>query len=107
VQKWLDLLEPVCFIDTTNQNLEKQIAILDVISMYCRDKDMNGVYPYQMQVIQHIFEKDEHIPLRFSTNKVGNILRPFVNFVRPKNTMTVGEFLENNPILGGLSDNIN
>ena len=51
VQKWLDLLEPVKFVNSKNQNLEQQIMILNVISMHCRDKSGNGVYPYQMQVI--------------------------------------------------------
>jgi len=94
------LLEPVKFVDEKNQNLEKQIAILNVISMYCRDKKGQGVYPYQMQVIQHIFEKDENIPLKFGTAKVGSVLRPFIYFVRPKAQMSLAEFLENNPILG-------
>ena len=107
VQKWLDLLEPVKFIDATNQNLDKQIAILNVISMFCRDQNYNGVYPYQMQIVQSIFEKEENIPLRFGTAKVGNVLRPFVYFVRPKNTMTLNQFIENNPILGQVTDNYN
>ena len=60
-----------------------------------------------MQVVQYIFEKDENIPLRFGTAKVGNILRPFVYFNRPKATMSLPEFLENNPILGEIQDNFN
>lgn len=107
VQKWLDLLEPVKFIDAQNQNLEKQIAVLNCISMFCRDKEGKGVYPYQMQIVQHIFEKDENIPLRFGTAKVGNVLRPFIYFVRPKASVSLSEFLENNPILGMVQDNFN
>jgi len=55
--------------------------------MFCRDKDGNGVYPYQMQVAHAIFENEATIPLRFGTAKVGNVLRPFVYFVRPKAAM--------------------
>ena len=80
---------------------------INVISMFCRDKEFKGVYPYQMQVVQSIFEKEENIPLRFGTAKVGNILRPFVYFNRPKATMSLPEFLENNPILGEIQDNFN
>jgi hypothetical protein len=36
---------------------------------------------------------------------VGNVLRPFVYFVRPKAVMSVGMFIERNPILGELQDN--
>lgn len=93
IQKWLDLLEPVKFKGPDDQNLETQITILNIISMFCRDRDGKGVYPYQMQVIQHIFEKGENIPLRFGTAKVANVLRPFVYFVRPKATMKLQEFL--------------
>lgn len=46
VKKWLELLEPVLFVDVTTQNLEKQITILNVISMYCRNQEGGGVYPY-------------------------------------------------------------
>ena len=73
---------------------------LNVISMFCRNKEGEGVYPYQMQVIQSIFEREENIPLRFGTAKVGNVLRPFVYFVRPKHMMSVGQFIKQNPILG-------
>lgn len=38
VHKWMDLIEPVKFVDEKNQNLEKQIMIMNVISMHCRDK---------------------------------------------------------------------
>jgi hypothetical protein len=38
VHKWMDLIEPVKFVDENNQNLEKQIMIMNVISMHCRDK---------------------------------------------------------------------
>ena len=38
VHKWMDLIEPVKFKDEKNQNLEKQIMIMQVISMHCRDK---------------------------------------------------------------------
>ena len=107
MQRWLDLLEPVKFVDSNNQNLEKQISVLNVIAMYCRDREGQGVYAYQMQVLQHIFEKEENIPLRFGTAKVGNVLRPFVYFVRPKASMSLAEFLENNPILGLVQDNFN
>mmetsp|Transcript_30174 Transcript_30174/g.46106 ORF Transcript_30174/g.46106 Transcript_30174/m.46106 type:complete len:580 (-) Transcript_30174:7543-9282(-) len=46
VHRWLDLLEPVKFIDKNNQNLEKQIMYMNVISMFCRDKEGGGVYTY-------------------------------------------------------------
>lgn len=42
--------------------------------------------------------------MKFGTAKVGNILRPFVYFVRPKATMSSGQFLDQNPILGELDD---
>jgi len=58
-------------------------------------------------VIQYIFEKEDNIPLRFGTAKVGNLLRPFVYFVRPKGSMSLQEFLNNNPILGAVQDNFN
>lgn len=98
----MDLLEPVRFLDENNQNIDKQIMYLNVISMFCRNKEGEGVYPYQMQVVQSIFEREENIPLKFGTAKVGNVLRPFVYFVRPKAAMSVGTFIENNPILGEL-----
>lgn len=60
-----------------------------------------------MQVTEAIFEKEENIPLRFGTAKVGNVLRPFVYFVRPKGTMTLSMFLANNPILAEIQDNFN
>jgi len=78
---------------------------LNVISMFCRNKEGEGVYPYQMQVVQSIFEREENIPLKFGTAKVGNVLRPFVYFVRPKASMSVGKFIKNNPILGEMTDN--
>lgn len=99
IQKWLDLLEPVKYVNADDQNLEKQISILNIISMFCRDKNGQGSYPYQMQVIQHMFERDDNIPIRFGTAKVGNLLRPFIYFVRPKNQMSLNDFLINNPIL--------
>lgn len=46
------------------------------------------------------------MPLRFGTGKVGNVLRPFVYFNRPKK-MDLGYFIENNPILGEITDNFN
>ena len=49
-----------------------------------------------MQVVQSIFEREENIPLKFGTAKVGNVLRPFVYFVRPKASMSVGKFIKNN-----------
>jgi hypothetical protein len=107
IQKWLDLLEPVKFKNQEDQNLDKQITILNIISMFCRQKDGKGVYPYQMQVTQHVFEKDDNILLRFGTAKVGNVLRPFVYFVRPKNQMDLEKFLENNPTLAQIQDNFN
>ena len=76
---------------------------MNVISMFGRNKEGEGVYPYQMQVTETIFEK-ELVPLKFGTAKVGNILRPFVYFVRPKATMSSGQFLDQNPILGELDD---
>jgi hypothetical protein len=72
--------------------------------MFCRNKEGEGVYPYQMQVIETIFEKDENIPMKFGCAKVGNILRPFVYFCRPKAIMSVGSFIERNPILGEIQD---
>lgn len=48
IQKWLDLLEPVRFIDAENQNVKKQRMVMSVISMFCRDKVGNGIYAYQM-----------------------------------------------------------
>lgn len=38
VQKWLDLLEPVKFKSPDDQNLETQITILNIVSMFCRDR---------------------------------------------------------------------
>jgi hypothetical protein len=67
VKKWLELIEPVHFVDVSNQNLEKQITVISTISMYCRNQTGGGVYPYQTQVSDHIFEKEENIPLRFTT----------------------------------------
>jgi hypothetical protein len=78
---------------------------LNIISMFCRNKEFEGVYPYQMQVVQSIFEREDNIPLKFGTAKVGNVLRPFVYFVRPKAVMSLGAFIESNPILGELQDN--
>ena len=63
---------------------------MNIISMYCRDKDFQGVFPYQLQVVEHIFSKDERIPLKFGIGKVGKLYRPFVYFVRPKALMSVG-----------------
>lgn len=39
INKWLNLLEPVRYIDKQNQNIDKQIMIMNVISMFCRDKN--------------------------------------------------------------------
>ena len=75
--------------------------------MFCRDKNGDGVYPYQMQVAHAIFENESTIPLRFGTAKVGNVLRPFVYFVRPKATMDLQHFIDLNPILGEIKDNFN
>jgi hypothetical protein len=52
-----------------------------------------------MQVVETIFGKDENIPIKFGVAKVGNILRPFIYFCRPKSMMSVGQFIERNPIL--------
>ena len=46
VNKWLNLLEPVRYMDKQNQNIDKQIMIMNVISMFCRDRNRKGVYPY-------------------------------------------------------------
>jgi hypothetical protein len=46
VQKWLDLLEPVKFVTAQNQNLEKQILFMNIICMFCRNKEGQGIYPY-------------------------------------------------------------
>lgn len=75
--------------------------------MFCRTKDGKGVYTYQMQVIQYMFERDDSVPIRFGTAKVGNILRPFIYFVRPKNSLSLNDFLHNNPILSQIQDNFN
>lgn len=75
--------------------------------MYCRDLHGNGVYPYQMQIVDTIFDKEENIPLKFGTAKVGNVLRPFVYFTRPKAVMDLKTFVSNNPILGQIQDNFN
>lgn len=42
----------------------------------------------------------------FGTAKVGNVLRPFVYFNRPKATMRLDQFTDQNPQLGG-GDNFN
>ena len=46
VQKWLGLLEPVRYVSKQNQNITKQIMIMNCITMSCRTKKGKGVYPY-------------------------------------------------------------
>lgn len=104
--KWLDLLEPVSFVSESLENLRRQTMYMNVLSMYARDQEGNGVYVYQMQILQALFDKDENIPLKFGCGKVGNVLRPFVYFNRPK-SMDLGAFIEANPTLGEIQDNFN
>lgn len=107
IQKWLDLLEPVRYSDADNQNVKKQLMVMSVISMFCRDKAGKGIYAYQMQIVEKLFENDQSIPIKFGVAKVGgNILRPFVYFSRPK-AMSSAQFLANNPILAESTDNFN
>ena len=58
VQKWLDLLEPVRYMDADNQNIKKQLMVMSVISMFCRDKQGKAIYAYQMQIVEKLFEND-------------------------------------------------
>lgn len=101
LQKWLDLLETVRYTNDLNQNLAKQINITNIISMFCKDNQGRGIFTYQMQVYHHLFEEDDHIPLKFGTARFGNVLRPFVYFARPRtvNPMSLEEFGRLNPIL--------
>jgi hypothetical protein len=46
------------------------------------------------------------MPLRFGCGKVGNVLRPFVYFNRPRK-MDLGMFIQQNPTLGEITDNFN
>lgn len=50
--------------------------------------------------------RQDIMPMRFGCGKVGNVLKPFIFFNRPKE-LDIGIFIENNPILGKISDNFN
>lgn len=58
------------------------------------------MYPYQLQINTYILENTDLIPIKFGTALVGNILRPFVYFNRPKRMLSLAQFIDNNPILG-------
>ena len=49
---------------------------------------------------QHILEDSRNIPIKFGTGVFKNVLRPFVFIERPRNEMTLKQFLDQNPILG-------
>ena len=52
-----------------------------------------------MQILLALFEKEDSMPIRFGCGKVGNVLRPFIYYNRPKK-MDLGTFIQNNPTLG-------
>lgn len=46
VQKWLAVLGPVRFLSKNDQNVDKQIMVLQVLANMCKGYDEQGVYPY-------------------------------------------------------------
>jgi len=71
---------------------------MNVLSRFCQSKTDHHVFPYQVQISNHIFDNLHNIPLRFGTAMVGNVLRPFVYFTR--GFMPLHQFIDNNPVLG-------
>ena len=79
--------------------------IMNVIGASCRTKK-GACYPYQRLVGSALFDHAEpcvpfmDVPLRFGTGLVGQVLRPFVYFARPKKHLTLEKFITENPTLG-------
>lgn len=73
--------------------------IMDVLSNFCRSFQEGGVYPYQVQIREYILNNKDNIPIKFGSGIFKNVLRPFVYLERPRDKMTLKQFLDNNPLL--------
>ena len=86
------MLDPVRYIDSSNENIKNSILYLEILSNYCQDKQNIGLYPYQLFLCKQMLEDENNFLLRFGTAKCEGVLRPYIYFERKK--MTYNEFVQ-------------
>jgi hypothetical protein len=100
MDKWLEMLDMIVYLDEETETISRQILYLKVISLFCRDNDGNGLLRYQLQAGNTIFFSEQSIPLKFGyEHRVTEI--PYVTFLK-KGGANNALFLDKNPILDEL-----